>query len=166
MADALSRKSQDRVNALYASRIPLLADLRFTGVKLGLEEKEEALVEAREEALLATIQVRPILSDRILEAQGNNKEVQELIFAISKGKKKDLRVRETDGMLMQDKRMYVPNIVELKKEILDEAHISAYAMHPGGTKMCHTFRPFYYWPGMKREIAEYVSRCANCQQVN
>ncbi|CAN6728293.1 unnamed protein product [Malus baccata var. baccata] len=27
--------------------------------------------------------------------------------------------------------MYVPNNEELKKEILDEAHISAYAMHPG-----------------------------------
>ena len=61
--------------------------------------------------------------------------------------------------------MYVPNIEELKKEILDEAHISEYVMHPGGTKMHHTIRPFYCWPGMKREIAEYVSRCAVCQQV-
>ncbi|CAN6680198.1 unnamed protein product [Malus baccata var. baccata] len=52
--------------------------------------------------------------------------------------------------------MYVPNNEELKKEILDEAHCSAYAMHPGGTKMYHTIRPFYYWPGMKREIAEYI----------
>ena len=42
VADALSRKSQGRVNALYASRIPLLADLRSTGVKLGVKEKEEA----------------------------------------------------------------------------------------------------------------------------
>ena len=32
-------------------------------------------------------------------------------------------------------------------------------------KMYHTIRPFYYWPGMKREIAEYVSWCAICQQV-
>ena len=31
--------------------------------------------------------------------------------------------------------------------------------------MYHTIRPFYYWPGMKREIAEYVSRYAICQQV-
>ncbi|CAN6706957.1 unnamed protein product [Malus baccata var. baccata] len=52
--------------------------------------------------------------------------------------------------------MYVPNNEELKKEILDEAHCSAYAMHPGGTKMYHTIRPFYYWPSMKKEIAEYI----------
>ncbi|CAN6552492.1 unnamed protein product [Malus baccata var. baccata] len=68
-------------------------------------------------------------------------------------------------MLMQENRMYVPNNEELKKEILDEAHCSAYAMHPGGTKMYHTIGPFYYWLGMKREIAEYVSRCIVCQQV-
>ncbi|KAM1006781.1 hypothetical protein COP2_003576 [Malus domestica] len=61
--------------------------------------------------------------------------------------------------------MYVPNDKELKKEILDEAHCSAYAMHPEGTKMYHTIRLFYYWLDMKREIAEYVSRCIVCQQV-
>ncbi|CAN6711371.1 unnamed protein product [Malus baccata var. baccata] len=81
----------------------------------------------------------------------------------NEGKKKDLRIRESYGMLMQENRMYVPNNEELKKEILDEAHCSAYAMHPGGTKMYHTIRPFYYWPGMKREIADYVSRCIICQ---
>ncbi|CAN6719418.1 unnamed protein product [Malus baccata var. baccata] len=55
--------------------------------------------------------------------------------------------------------------MELKKEILEEVNCSAYAMHPRGTKMYHTIPPFYYWSGMKREIAEYVSRCAICQQV-
>ncbi|CAN6725421.1 unnamed protein product [Malus baccata var. baccata] len=95
----------------------------------------------------------------------DDEETQEIIQARNRGKKKDFRIRETDGMLMQESRMYVPNNMELKKEILDEAHISAYAMHPGGTKMYHTIRPFYYWPGMKREIVEYVSRCVIFQQV-
>ncbi|XP_068328218.1 uncharacterized protein [Pyrus communis] len=58
---ALSRKSQGRINALYASRVPLLADLRSTGVRLEVED--------REVALLANFQVRPILVDRVLEAQ-------------------------------------------------------------------------------------------------
>ncbi|CAN6713144.1 unnamed protein product [Malus baccata var. baccata] len=73
----------------------------------------------------------PILIDRILEAQMDDEETQEIIQARNRGKKKDFRIRETDGMLMQESRMYVPNNMELKKAILDEAHISAYAMHPG-----------------------------------
>ncbi|XP_070679270.1 uncharacterized protein [Malus domestica] len=157
VADALSRKPQGRLNALYASRVPLLAELRATGVRLEWENQGGAF--------LASFQVRPILVERILASQMVDEEIQELVQLRSEGKKKDLRIRESDGMLMQEDRMYVPNNEELKKEILDEAHCSAYAMHPGGTKMYHTIRPFYYWPGMKREIAEYVSRCIICQQV-
>ncbi|KAM1152397.1 hypothetical protein ACFX19_035618 [Malus domestica] len=156
VANALSRKSHGQLNALYASRIPLLIDLRSTRV---------ALKEGRRGALIASFQVRPVLLDRVLEAQRNNTESQELIQAVLDGRKKNLWIRDLDGMLMQGDRMFVPNVEELKKDILDEAHISAYAMHPGSTKMYHTIRHFYYWPGMKREIAEYVSRCAIYQQV-
>ncbi|XP_048443374.1 uncharacterized protein LOC125478798 [Pyrus x bretschneideri] len=99
-------------------------DLRSTGVKLKVKDPEEAL--------LANFQVRPILIDRVLKAQMDDEEIHELIEARSQGKKKDLRVRETDGMLMQKSKVYVPNNVELKKEILDEVHCLAYAMHPGG----------------------------------
>ncbi|CAN6712584.1 unnamed protein product [Malus baccata var. baccata] len=86
----------------------------------------------------------------------NDEETQEIIQARNWGTKKDIRIRESNGMLMQESRMYVPNNMELKKAILDEAHISAYAMHPGSTQMYHTIQPFYYWPGMKREIVEYI----------
>ncbi|KAM2326773.1 hypothetical protein ACFX1X_025959 [Malus domestica] len=135
VADALSRKPQGRLNALYACRVPLLAELRATGVKLELED--------RSEAFLASFQVRPVLVDLILEAQMVDEEIQEMVQLRNEGKKKDLRIRESDGMLIQENKMYVPNNEELKKEILDDAHCSAYAMHPGGTKMYHTIRPFY-----------------------
>ncbi|XP_068323172.1 uncharacterized protein [Pyrus communis] len=83
VADAFSRKSQGRINALYASRVPLLADLRSTGVRLETEDQEVAL--------LANFQVRPILVDRVLEAQVANEETQEIIQARNQGKRKDLR---------------------------------------------------------------------------
>ena len=42
-------------------------------------------------------------------------------------------------------RLFVPKNNEVvKKEILDKAHILAYAMHPGSTKLYHTICPFYY----------------------
>ncbi|XP_070660544.1 uncharacterized protein [Malus domestica] len=136
VADALSRKTLARLNAIYDCHVPLLADLRSIGVELGMED--------REEALLANFQVRPALIDRVLEAQMIDEETQEIIQARNQGKKKDFEIREIDGMLMQENRMYMSNNAELKKEILDEAHISTYAKHLGGTKMYHTIRPFYY----------------------
>ena len=46
--------------------------------------------------------------------------------------------------------MCVPEIDELKREIMEEAHSSAYAMHPGSTKMYNTLREHYWWKGMKK----------------
>ncbi|XP_050150544.1 uncharacterized protein LOC126625514 [Malus sylvestris] len=46
----------------------------------------------------------------------NDEEIQEFVEAGNQGKKKDLRIREIDDMLMQENKMYVPNNVELKKK--------------------------------------------------
>ncbi|XP_068319575.1 uncharacterized protein [Pyrus communis] len=116
VADALNRKSQGRINELYASRVPLLADLRSTRMRLEAEDQEVALLD--------NFQVRPILVDRVLEAQIADEETQEIIQARNQGKRKDLRVPESDGMLMQEGRMFLPNNLDLKKAILDDAHIS------------------------------------------
>ena len=32
--------------------------------------------------------------------------------------------------------------------------------------MYRTLRDHYWWRGMKREIAEFVSKCLTCQQIN
>ncbi|XP_070673160.1 uncharacterized protein [Malus domestica] len=57
-------------------------------------------------------------------------------------------------------RLYVPYVPQnnesVKMEIMDEAHLSAYAMHRGNTKLYRTIRPFYYWIGMKRDVADYT----------
>ncbi|GKC17485.1 putative reverse transcriptase domain-containing protein [Tanacetum coccineum] len=47
---------------------------------------------------------------------------------------------------------------------MDEAHTSRYSVHPGADKMYYDLRGLYWWPGMKRDIAEYVSRCLTCSK--
>ena len=41
--------------------------------------------------------------------------------------------------------MCVPENGELKRDIMEEAHSSAYAMHPGSTKMYRTLKEHYLW---------------------
>ncbi|KAL0401649.1 UNVERIFIED_CONTAM: hypothetical protein Slati_4194800 [Sesamum latifolium] len=77
--------------------------------------------------------------------------------------KNDQFVIKNDGTLMNGKRMCVPNVGELRTEIMHEAHYAQYAMHPGGTKMYRDLRP-YYWPTMKKDVAEFVAKCLTCQQ--
>ncbi|PPZ23015.1 hypothetical protein C5P36_27045, partial [Escherichia coli] len=38
-------------------------------------------------------------------------------------------------------------------------------MHPGGTKMYRGLKEHYWWMGMKRDVAEFISKCLTCQQV-
>ncbi|GKF37103.1 putative reverse transcriptase domain-containing protein [Tanacetum coccineum] len=47
----------------------------------------------------------------------------------------------------------------------DESLYSKYSVHPGADKMYHELRNMYWWPGMKRDIATYVSKCLTCAKV-
>ena len=58
-----------------------------------------------------------------------------------------------------------PDIDGLREQIMAEAHCSRYSIHPGSTKMYHDLKEVYWWNDMKRNIAEYVAQCSNCQQV-
>ena len=70
-----------------------------------------------------------------------------------------------DGMLTMKGRVCVPDVKELRKMIMEEAHCSTYAMHSGSTKMYRTIKENYWWSNMKRDVAEFVLRCLVCQQV-
>ena len=68
---------------------------------------------------------------------------------IEGGKKQEFQIRD-DGVIVRGSRMCVLEIDELKREIMEEAHSSAYAMHPGSTKMYKTLKERYWWNGMKK----------------
>jgi hypothetical protein len=59
----------------------------------------------------------------------------------------------------------VPQDQDLKKEVLGEAHLSKFTIHPGSTKMYRDLRENFWWSNMKGEIADYVSGCDTCQMI-
>jgi hypothetical protein len=59
----------------------------------------------------------------------------------------------------------VPDVKDLRKLILSEAHDTAYSIHPGSTKMYYDLKERFWWYGMKRSVAEYVAICDICQRV-
>ena len=116
-------------------------------------------------ALLAHFQIRPVLVDLVREAREHDQQCAQLKELVQNGLRRDLRIWR-DGALMMGNRLFVPKNNEVvKKEILDEAHIFAYAMHLGSTNLYHIIRSFYYWYWMKQDVAEYVKRFIICQQV-
>jgi hypothetical protein len=59
----------------------------------------------------------------------------------------------------------VPDVADLRKLILSEAHDTAYSIHPGSTKMYYDLKERFWCYGMKRSVAEYVAICDTCQRV-
>ncbi|GJY86195.1 putative reverse transcriptase domain-containing protein [Tanacetum coccineum] len=72
--------------------------------------------------------------------------------------------RNDDGIYFFD-RIWIPSVGGIRKLIMDESHTSRYSVHPGADKMYYDLRDLYWWPGIKRDIAEYVSKCLTCSKI-
>ncbi|CAL2271229.1 unnamed protein product [Prunus armeniaca] len=115
--------------------------------------------------ILTSLHARPILVERVIAGQLGDPTLCKIRGEVENGTQKDYAIRG-DGALVTGARLCVPSKNdELKREIMEEAHCSAYTMHPGSTKMYWTLWAYYSWPHMKGDIAKYVSRCLICQQV-
>ena len=62
-------------------------------------------------------------------------------------------------------KVVVPQLTDLREEILREFYYSRFAMHPCGTKMYRDLRRQYYWSGMKRDVGDFVRQCLTSQQI-
>ncbi|GKB25585.1 putative reverse transcriptase domain-containing protein, partial [Tanacetum coccineum] len=101
------------------------------------------------------------IKDRILAAQ---KEAMDEFAGLQKGLDEMIEHR-SDGTLYYLDQIYVPLKGEVRTLIKDEAHKSKYFVHPGADKMYYDLRDRYWWPGMKKDIAEYVSKFLTCLKV-
>jgi hypothetical protein len=110
-----------------------------------------------------SLEVKPMLEDLICKAQRLDTETAGLMEKARKEQLSDFRTYE-EGILWFKNRLCVPK-GEAREVLLDEAHNSAYSIHPGTTKMYLDLKTRYWWRGMKKEIAQYVARCDTCQQT-
>ncbi|KAA3466629.1 DNA/RNA polymerases superfamily protein [Gossypium australe] len=117
--------------------------LRAMNVSLALSDDDTILVELR---------ARPLFIQQKCEAQKNDDEMQAKKAKCESGNNSEFRI-------------CVPKDGELIRKILNEAHSGYLSIHLSSTKMYNDLKKFYWWPGIKRDISEFVTRCLICQQV-
>ncbi|KAL0556241.1 hypothetical protein IC582_004752 [Cucumis melo] len=154
VADALSRKVSHSA-ALITRQAPLHRDL---------ERAEIAVSVGAVTMQLAQLTVQSTLRQRIIDAQSNDPYLVEKRGLAEAGQAVEFSL-SSDGGLLFERRLCVPSDSAVKTELLSEAHSSPFSMHPGSTKMYQDLKRVYWWRNMKREVAEFVSRCLVCQQV-
>nr|GFC87948.1 putative reverse transcriptase domain-containing protein [Tanacetum cinerariifolium] len=110
----------------------------------------------------ASLRIKPDLISQIKEAQKEDSEIWMIVENLDKQVEFHL---DNDNVLWQDTRLVVPNDASLREALLTEAHNSPFSVHPGSTKMYHNLKQYFWWSGMKRDVATFVSKCLICQQV-
>jgi hypothetical protein len=108
------------------------------------------------------------LKDKIFEATKSDLQNKELVAKLQQGilqQKIEVYKLENDEILIYRGRIYVPNSQELKNIILREMHNVPYDGHPGYQKTIAAVKRQYYWPGMKKEVVDFIAKYLECQKV-
>ena len=74
-------------------------------------------------------------------------------------------IKRSDGTLCFKDRSWIPLFGGIRDLIMNESHKTKYSIHPGSDKMYQDLKKLYWWPNMKADIAEYVSKCLTCSRV-
>ena len=150
MADALSRK--ERLNVLSMPE-ELCKEFEKLQVEVCTQEDMEEICYA--------MSFQPELLEKI-------RKCQEEVMDQEKNKLSGEEIctqKDNQGILRFSSRIWIPHVTELKDEILQEAHNSKFSVHPESTKMYQDLKKNFWWPDMKREIADWVNKCYTCQKV-
>ncbi|GJW05950.1 retrotransposon protein, putative, ty3-gypsy subclass [Tanacetum coccineum] len=101
---------------------------------------------------------------QIKEAQRDDGELWAIVQNVEDGKHTEFSV-DDDGVVWFEDRLCVPNDQALREKVMTEAHSSPFTIHPGSTKMYRDLKQYFWWNGMKQDVATFVSKCMTCQQV-
>ena len=102
-----------------------------------------------------------MLRDRIKAAQSRDPVLVELEENVQEGRFTNFTI-DDESILWISGRLCVPDVDNLREEILQEVHFIAYSVHSGAIKMYHIIKDLYWWDGIKKDIADYVAKCLTC----
>nr|GEX18857.1 retrotransposon protein, putative, Ty3-gypsy subclass [Tanacetum cinerariifolium] len=101
------------------------------------------------------------IKDKILEAQSEASKDVNTPAEMLRGLDKQFE-RKEDGGLYFVERIWVPAYDNLRTLIINEAYVTKYSILSKTDKMYYDLRDIYWWPGMKKDIDLYESKCLTC----
>ena len=97
------------------------------------------------------------------KAQQRDAQLRKIMKKVLEGELKEFKIE--DDVLRFRCRLFVPDVAEIKEEIMREAHCTPNTAHPGSSKIYQDLRHNFWWDGMKIDISNFVHKCLICQQV-
>ena len=146
VADAFSRKSRGALASIASREWRMLE----TVGQFGLQYSEQT------QGSLGSLVATPSLLSRVIDSQWQDAEIASIRDRVQSSTGDEGWTVHANGSLRYRGRVVVPQLTDLRKEILREFHCSRFSVHPGGTKMYQDLHCQYYWSGMKRHVGDFV----------
>ena len=75
-------------------------------------------------------------------------------------------LRQEGGLIYKEQRILVPHdeSSKLRKWCVSLHHDPPYAGHLGQNRTTELLKRHFYWPGMYKEVADYIATCDQCQR--
>ena len=125
VADALNRKSRGVLASVASREWQMLEIVGW----FGLQYSDQA------QGVLGSLVATPSLLRRVIESQGPNAEMVSIRDRVKSGMGDKGWAIHTNSSLRYRGRVLVPQLIDLREEILRDFHCSRFAVHLGGTKM-------------------------------
>lgn len=118
--------------------------------------------------LMATSTVsycRPDWAQEVINSYSTDPNAQELLaqLAILSPDSKGHSLEE--GLIRYKGRLWIGNNSALQTKLISAMHSSAVGGHSGVRATYQRVRKQYYWPGIKKQVEDWVRQCQLCQQA-
>ena len=105
--------------------------------------------------------------DRIRKSEAKYDEVVKAVEEMKRARVKVLRDKEWqehEGLMLKEGKVYVPKDEKLRAEIIRLHHDMPMGEHGEQWKTTELVTRNFWWPGVSREVKQYVEGCDACQQ--
>jgi len=140
----------------------------------GVERDNENQVMLKEEWLEVRVMEQLVeelekeIVKKIKEARDKDEEVIKVVEEMKKAGVKTLRDEEwqiEEELVLKERKVYVPKDEKLRVEIIQLYHDIPIVEHGGQWKMVELVTRNYWWPGIMKEVKQYVEECDQCQRM-
>jgi len=107
------------------------------------------------------------LLDKVRKSKAKDNEVVKAVEEMKRAGVKMLRDeewRQEDGLMLKEEKVYVPKDERLRAEVIRLHHDMPVGGHGGQWKTAELVTRNFWWPGVTREVKQYMEGCDVCQR--
>ncbi|KAL0405381.1 UNVERIFIED_CONTAM: Retrovirus-related Pol polyprotein from transposon.6 [Sesamum latifolium] len=106
----------------------------------------------------------PLWLDRLRIFYASHPSGQRLLQLVSPSARPHCPFKERAGLLYHKDRLYIPPDSGLSQRLIAEFHSTSLGGHSGIKPTLARLAAAFSWPGMHKEVKQFIQLCAPCQQ--